>query len=116
MKYKEESTGKPDPEGAIFLQQTRLPIANWKNIQQPGEGLHKACLRLWWSNNFTDSYIAVGKAVVRKLDVSMLTENDGSLNTQLGEISAINRMNFVKRKGHSTPKPTIRKFEIMIFF
>ena len=56
--------------------------------------------------------IAVGKAVVRKFDASMLLENDGplSLTTNWAK-SLLYRMNFVKRKGCSTAKPTIHGFE-----
>ena len=56
--------------------------------------------------------IAVGKAVVRKFDASVLLENDGplSLTTNWAK-SLLYRMNFVKRKGCSTAKPTIHGFE-----
>lgn len=56
--------------------------------------------------------IAVGKAVVRKFDASMLAENDGPLSlTSNWAKSLLYRMNFVKRKGCSTAKPTIHDFE-----
>jgi len=56
--------------------------------------------------------IAVGKAVVRKFDASMLAENNGllSLTTNWAK-SFLYRMNFVKRKICLTAKLTIHSFE-----
>ena len=56
--------------------------------------------------------IAVGKAVVRKFDASMLSENDGPLFlTTNWAKSLLYRMNFVKRKVCSTEKPTVHGYE-----
>ena len=58
--------------------------------------------------------MAVGRAVVRKFDPSLLTENDGPLSLTLNwSKSLLYRMNFVKRKGCSTAKPMVHDFEMV---
>ena len=58
--------------------------------------------------------MAVGRAVVRKFDPSLLTENDGPLSlTPNWSKSLLYRINFVKRKGCSTAKPMVHDFEMV---
>jgi len=111
-KYKEEWSKKEGDESNPEV--NFIPSAKQGRLLLIGETLDnqvKAYIRMVHGCGgpiFIIIVIAVGKAVVRKFDVNLLSEHDGPLSlTPNWAKSILYRMNFVERKGCLTAKPMV---------